>query len=198
MAARRGGANEVLRSPELLEPTGSRLLIVDVQEKLLPAIPESRRLIANCSRLIRAAAIFDVAVSATEQYPKGLGHTVKPLSDLLPPAIEKTTFSSVPVLDWCRADPVEIAPHTVVVAGIEAHVCVLQTVFDLIARGFRVSVVADAIASRHLQDETIALQRMLSGGAVITTLESVLFEWCQRSGTPEFKKISALVKEGCP
>lgn len=184
-----------IRSHELASRTECRLLIVDVQEKLVPMIANYDRMLGNCRRLIQGAKILEVPVFATEQYPKGLGHTVAPLAELLDSVPEKLRFSCAEVLDWGLAAKQADNRFQIVVAGIEAHVCVLQTVLDLLAGGFQVFVPADAISSRGEFDWKIALDRMSSGGATITTTESVLFEWCERSGTPEFKQISQLIKE---
>ncbi len=183
------------RSPELLSRGESRLLIIDVQEKLVPKIVNLDRMLANCRLLIQGAKILSVPVSATEQYPKGLGKLVPQLAELLDPAAEKLRFSCAEVLDWGVAARVTDDRFQIVVAGMEAHVCVLQTVFDLLSMGFQVYVVADAVSSRSELDWRIALDRMSSGGATIVTTESVLFEWCEVSGTPEFKQISQLIKD---
>jgi nicotinamidase-related amidase len=184
------------RSHELLDRTASKLLIVDVQEKLVPLIADAGRMIANSRRLIAGAKILGVPAFATEQYPKGLGPTVPALKALFDSIPDKLAFSCAEVLSWGTAAEQSDNRYQIVVAGIEAHVCVLQTVFDLLAAGFQVFVPADAVASRGELDWKLALDRMSSGGAVITTTESVLFEWCERSGTPEFKQISQLIKEG--
>lgn len=186
---------EYLRSHELLSREASRLLIVDVQEKLLPLIPVAEQMIARCRRLIQAADILQVPVSATEQYPKGLGSTTPELAELLENVPEKLRFSSAEVLDWGMASAQDEGRDQIVVAGIETHVCVLQTVLDLISHGYRVHVPADAVASRGKLDWEIALERMSCSGAVITTSESVLFEWCEVAGTGEFKQISKLITE---
>lgn len=185
-----------LRSPELMSRHAARLLIVDVQEKLIPAIPVREKLVHNCRRLIEAARLFDVPVAATEQYPRGLGGTVRELAELIGDIPDKSRFSCAEVLNWGAAAEQPDDRWQVVVAGMEAHVCVLQTVLDLLSQGYRVFVVADAVASRGKLDWKIALERMAEGGAIITTIESVLFEWCEVSGTPEFKEVSRLVKEG--
>ena len=187
-----------VRSLELLARKSSRLLVVDVQEKLIPSIHQGDELVQSCSRLIRSAKILGVPVAVTEQYPKGLGTTIAALADLLDKPAEKLRFSCAEVLNWSTAtDPASSSEDRfqIVVCGIEAHVCVLQTVLDLIAQGFQVFVPADAVSSRRELDWKFALDRMASSGAVICTLESVLFEWCEVSGTPEFKQISQLVKE---
>jgi nicotinamidase-related amidase len=185
-----------VRSPELLSRQESRLLIVDVQEKLVPRIFELDRLLTNCRTLIQGAKILGVPVFATEQYPKGLGSTVPQLGELLESRAEKLRFSCAEVLDWgTAAGQTDNNRYQVVVAGMEAHVCVLQTVLDLVGNGFQVFVPADAVSSRCEFDWKIALDRMSTAGATIVTIESVLFEWCEVSGTPEFKQISQLIKE---
>lgn len=182
------------RSPELLSRGTSRLLIVDVQEKLVPHIPIAESLIGNCAKLIRGAQTLGVPCSLTEQYPRGLGPTVEEIAQLFSdeaPA-EKVRFSCGEVLDWA-AEPAENDRYQIVVAGIETHVCVQQTVLDLLAAGFRVYIAADAVGSRNKFDWKTALGRMADSGAVVTTAESVLFEWCEVAGTPEFKTISKIV-----
>jgi nicotinamidase-related amidase len=186
--------SELPHSHELLSRSESRLLIVDMQEKILPVIDGYEAVTANCLKLIEAAKILNVPATATEQYPKGLGSTIAAIADRLPERPEKIEFSCLNCLDWNASANDPEGRFKIVVAGIESHVCVLQTVLDLLSQGFRVFVAADAIGSRKPLDREIALQRMASSGAVITTTESVLFEWCERAGTPEFKEISRLVR----
>jgi len=184
------------RSRELIGRGESRLLIVDVQEKLMPAIPVRESLIANCRKLIEAANLFDVPVSATEQYAKGLGPTVPQLRELLDgvPIPDKVCFSAAECLGWGTAAEHPDGPFQIVVAGIEAHVCVLQTVLDLLSSGYQVFVPADALASRSKLDWKIALRRMAASGAIIATTESLMFEWCATAGSYEFKQLSRLIK----
>ncbi len=181
------------RSHELLSREDSRLLLIDMQEKLVPVIERHEDVTANCRKLVAAAKLLDVPITVTEQYPKGLGSTISALADAVPQPIEKIDFSCSNCLNWGLAQDDPADRFKVVVTGIEAHVCVLQTVFDLLSSGFRVYVIADAVGSRKPFDRDIALQRMAAGGAILTTTESVLFEWCQRAGTAEFKQISKLV-----
>jgi nicotinamidase-related amidase len=185
-----------VRNPELLSAANSRLLIVDVQDKLLPTIPTAARLVHNCRRLLDGAKILSVPVFGTEQYPQGLGPTTADLATRMGPRLDKVVFSCAPVLAWGQAADASDDREQVVVAGMEAHVCVLQTVLDLIAGGFRVYVPADAVASRGELDAKIALERMVASGATLTTVESVLFEWCEKAGTPQFKQIQRLIMEG--
>jgi len=188
--------SDYVRSPELLSAENCRLLVVDVQEKLLPLIPSAKRLVHNCRRLLDGAKIVGVPAFGTEQYPRGLGHTASELASRLGPMPEKVCFSCVPALGWGHAAETTDDRDQVVVAGMETHVCVLQTVLDLIAVGYRVYIPADAVASRADLDSQVALERMAALGATITTVESVLFEWCQRAGTPAFKEIQKLIIEG--
>lgn len=173
------------------------LLVVDVQEKLMPLIPRQAAIVWNIRRLIDGALLLGVPVAATEQYPRGLGPTVPSLAGLLGQIPEKLHFS-------CGAcgqmfdDFGNRGVRKILVAGIEAHVCVQQTVFDLLAAGFRVYLAIDAIGARHDIDCQTALRRMETSGATLTTTESALFEWCEVAGTPEFKQISQLVRETPP
>ena len=186
--------SELPHSHELLTRNESRLVIVDMQEKLLPVINHHEAVLANCMKLADAAEILNVPSTATEQYPKGLGSSVAQIAERISDRPEKIEFSFLNCLDWHSPGSDPEGRFKIVVAGIESHVCVLQTVLDLLSQGFRVFVAADAVGSRKPGDCEIALQRMASSGAVITTTESVLFEWCERAGTPEFKEISRLVR----
>lgn len=181
------------RSRERLDRRLSQLLVIDVQEKLLPAIPERERLVAECLLLARGAAIWGVPVTVTEQYPRGLGPTTPVLRELVPSVLEKMAMSAAECLNWPAA--AEVERPQVVVAGIEAHVCVLQTVLDLMAGGYQVFVAVDAVASRFARDGEVALERMARSGATLTTAEAVLFEWAEAAGSAQFKQTSQLVKE---
>jgi nicotinamidase-related amidase len=173
------------------------LLVVDVQEKLIRLIPEHARLVWNIRRLIDGAKILGVPVAATEQYPQGLGGTVAELAGRLGQIPAKLTFSCGGCPDLVSGLEQQ-GVRKLCVAGIEAHVCIQQTVLDLLSHGLRVYVVADAVGSRFDIDYKIALRRMDSAGATLTTAEAALFEWCQQSGTPQFKQISQLVREAAP
>ena len=186
--------SELPHSHELLSRTESRLLIVHMQERLLPVINDQDSVLKNCLKLIEAASVLDVPMTATEQYPKGLGPMVSTIAERVTDRPEKIEFSCLNCLEWNSTASDPEGRFKVVVAGIEAHVCVLQTVLDLLSQGFRVFVAADAVGSRKTVDRDFALQRMASSGAVITTVESVLFEWCEQAGTAEFKEISRLVR----
>jgi nicotinamidase-related amidase len=170
------------------------VLIVDVQERLLPAIADGARIVWNIRRLIDAARILNLPVLATEQYPRGLGPTVAPLAERLGAVPDKLMFSCRECADLF-ARLTEQGRPKVLVTGIESHVCVQQTVLDLMGEGFRVYVAVDAVGSRFAIDYETALRRMETAGATLTTTEACLFEWCEVAGTPEFKEISRLARE---
>ena len=185
------------RSPELMSPAETGLLVVDVQGKLITLVPGHPRIIWNIRRLLDGAKILAVETAATEQYPKGLGPTVPELRERLGEIPAKTEFSCGACGGIFRGWE-ERGIFRVLLAGIEAHVCVQQTALDLMAAGFRVYLTVDAIGARHEVDYQTALRRMESAGATLTTTEAALFEWCQCAGTPQFKEISRLVQETPP
>jgi nicotinamidase-related amidase len=188
-------SNESLtRSADLMSRTDTALLVIDVQERLLPSIPDGDRIVWNIRRLVDGAQALDLPVIATEQYPKGLGATVSPLAERLGDMPSKLMFSCRECTALFR-QLVDQGRHKILVVGIECHVCVQQTVLDLLGEGFRVYVAADAVASRFEIDHHTALRRMESSGATLTTVEAALFEWCEIAGTAEFKEISRLVRE---
>jgi nicotinamidase-related amidase len=180
----------------LVQRDNACLLIVDVQARLLPAMADRDEVVKNAAVLLKAAARLDIPVIASEQYPKGLGPTVPEIARSLPAGatvIEKMSFS-------CLADETfarrlrELGRTQVVVAGIEAHVCVLQTAEQLIASGHDVFVVADATSSRTPASHDLAMARLARAGCTIVSTEMVVFEWMQVAGTPEFRELSALIK----
>jgi nicotinamidase-related amidase len=170
------------------------LLVIDVQEKLIPLIPGRDALVHNIAFLIDGARVLSLPVQATEQYPKGLGATVPALAQRLPQRPEKVAFSccAIPeiVENFHRA-----ARPKILLAGIESHVCVLHTALDLLALDFHVYLAVDAIASRYALDHETALRRLERAGAILTTTETALFEWVGGAGRPGFKDISRLVQE---
>ena len=170
-------------------------LVIDMQERLFPHMEQGDALLKKCIMLIEGLKILEVPVRFTEQYPRGLGRTLEPVLSALSPAIamEKTAFSCCDEPSFQQALQ-ESERNTWIIAGIEAHVCVLQTVIDLIEMGHHPVVVADATSSRNGEDRCVAFDRMRQEGATITTCESILFELTGVSGTVEFKSISKLVK----
>lgn len=174
----------------LVSADASVLLLVDLQERLVPALHDGPAVVAAAGRLARAAAILGVPVRATEQYPKGLGPTVPELAGH--PGLAKTAFSAVADPGFARLLP--DGAEEVVVAGAEAHVCVLQTVLGLLAQRRRVLVVADAVGSRRPLDRDAALDRVRRHGAEVVTSEMVLFEWLRDSTHPRFREVHALLR----
>ena len=171
------------------------MVVVDVQERLWPAIFERERVVQNGVKLIRGAAILHVPIFATEQYRRGLGATVPEVAAAIPgfAPLEKLAFSA------CGADGFVSALRKkkvseVVLCGIEAHVCVTQTCLDLLEKGFRVFVVADAVSSRTAENYRLGVERMRAAGAVVVSTEMVLFELLERAGTAEFKEVLGLIK----
>jgi nicotinamidase-related amidase len=185
------------RSPELMNAADTALLVVDVQERLLVAIPDGPAIVWNIRRLLEAAELLGVARSATEQIPAKLGPTVPPLAERLDAPTAKESFTCGTcgaIFERWRGE----GRHRVLVCGIETHVCILQTVLDLLAAGFMAYVPVDAVGSRHAIDRNTALRRMESAGVILTTTEATLFEWCETATAPQFKQISALAKEVPP
>ncbi len=175
----------------------TRAVIIDVQERLLPHIDRWEATRDRIVTLIQGLNILGVPLTLTEQYPQGLGPTVPEVLSAFPvrpQPIVKSSFSCCD--DKAFSETLDQHPRdgVVLVAGIESHVCVLQTTMDLLDRGYSPVVVADAVSSRYAMDREIALRRIEQEGARLTTVESVLFELTRVSGTPEFKKISRLVK----
>lgn len=179
--------------PNLMLPPETALLVVDVQEKLLPKIDGAAALLRNVAFLIDAANLLEVEVLATEQYPKGLGPTVPELASKLASRPDKKTFSccGVPALVEGLKDR---GRSRVVLAGIETHVCVLHTALDLLEAGIRVYVPVDAVGSRYAVDREAALRRLERIGAVPTSTETCAFEWLGTADHPRFKEVSTLVQ----
>ncbi len=174
----------------------SALLIIDIQERLLPAIAvaDADRLVRNAKLLIDAAALFDVPVLVSEQYPRGLGPTIGPIAQSIEDgrAIAKTEFSCFQN-DALRGAIDAAGKTQIVLCGIEAHVCVLQTALDL-APHYEVHVAADGIGSRDTANKAVGLEQMRQGGAIITSAETVAFQWCGKAGSDQFKALSRLVR----
>lgn len=173
------------------------LLVVDLQQKLLDRMRYGPLCVANVLRLAKAAKLLGLPAWATEQYPKGLGPSAAELIELFPHRPEKSSFHCCTVPELVEGLQGRRMRHVAVV-GIEAHVCVAQTVLELLTLGYRVQVPADAVASRAKMDWEFALRRLENAGATVTTTEAVLFEWTEASDHPHFKAISALVKDFTP
>ena len=180
----------------ILSADDSTLVIIDIQERLAPVMDEKDRVVKNTNLLIELAKTFKIPVVVTEQYPKGLGHTVPEIKQNLDGCMvlpEKLTF------DCCGQDEFSEqlesgGRRNVIVAGMETHVCVLQTVLSLLKDGYNVHVVTDAVCSRDAGNKRTALEMLAKAGAVVTCTETVLFQVMKVAGTDEFKKISKMIR----
>lgn len=175
----------------LIKRQHSFLLVIDIQARLAPAIEHGPEVIERNRWLLDIATEMSIPTVIAEQYPKGLGHTVEELRASIKAAqvMEKTHFSAFADADLAASIQALKRPQ-VILTGTEAHVCVLQTALDLVAAGFQVFVVADAIGSRHVHNRELALQRMRYAGCQIVSSEMVAYEWLHRSATDEFRHIS--------
>jgi nicotinamidase-related amidase len=192
---------------ELLDPSRSIVVVIDLQGKLAEAVYRSDLVLAATGRLLGLAGLFDVPVVLTEQYPRGLGPThpaIRAAFDALAGPrrfVEKTSFGCcgdpgfMEALGHLRPASRE-APRQVVVAGIEAHVCVMQTVLELLRHGDQVHLCWECVSGRGEEYRRHALERMAAAGAVLTNHESAGFEWARHKDHPRFKAMSALFKQG--
>lgn len=173
------------------------LVVVDVQERLFNAMDAERRddMVANVKILVSAASRLDVPVVVTEQYPRGLGRTLPELRALLgdTPPFEKTAFSCAGADGFMDRVSALGADH-VILTGIEAHVCVLLTALDLLTRGLRVSIVADAVCSRRPANLEIGLEQARQAGAVVTATETVVFQLLGSADSDAFRELSKLLR----
>jgi len=182
----------------LCDAARSLLLVVDIQPVLIAAMPEQEAelMLNNAASLLQAAGTLGLPMLVTEQYPKGLGATEPSLLAQLPAAakrFEKTGFSCCAAEGFAKA-LADTRRDQLIIVGQEAHVCVLQTVFDLLNKGLTVFVAEDAVCSRKSTHKLFALERMRTAGATITNYESVLFEWLRDAAHPDFKTLSKLLR----
>lgn len=170
------------------------LMIVDVQERLVPAMFEAERVLRYCSVLARAAQQMDIPVLVSEQNPEKLGHTAEPVLRVLekPATVSKMLFSACTeeTLEFLR----ESGRSTIILCGLETHICVLQTALDLVEDGFTVFVPQDAVSSRYESDKRAGLERMRLAGVVPSSSEAAVFELMREAGTPEFKALLPFIK----
>ena len=178
-----------------LNDKNCQLVLVDMQEKLLPAIQGYEQVLDNCVKMARFADICGFPVLATEQYPKGLGPTVEPLRNAVGSfyPIEKITFGCFGCEEFTKAVQ-KSNLQKIVVCGIETHVCVCQTVLEGLRQGFEMYLVTDGVSSRHTHDRETGIRRMIQAGAVPVTTEMVIYEILGRAGTDRFKKTLELIK----
>jgi nicotinamidase-related amidase len=179
-----------------LEPGRAALVVIDVQEAFRKAVPEFEQVARACSTMIHGAEAVGVPILLTEQYPKGLGRTAPEIAESLPAGIEpieKVCFSA-PEAEGFDLDGRDQA----IVCGIEAHVCVNQTALDLLDEGVEVHVVADAVGARTPLNKEVGLNKLQRAGAVVSSVETALFELVGRAGTDQFKEVQRLVLEYAP
>ncbi|MFC2007349.1 hydrolase [Chloroflexota bacterium] len=179
----------------MLDIANTVLVIVDVQERLARVIHDRDQLLINLQKLISGAQVLDIPIILTEQYPQGLGQTVPEVAHLLPETkpITKLSFSCCGEQRFLGEVETLNRPQ-VLVAGIESHVCVYQTVIDLLERGYEVQVVVDSVSSRTVKNREISMEKMKSAGASLTSTEMALFELLKVAEGDKFKKISKIVK----
>ncbi len=182
-------------SPKLCRAGESVLILVDIQERLVSAMPAGVRaqVLQNSTILAKAAAGLNVPLIVTRQYPKGLGDTVPPLAEKGAAVIDKTSFSCCRAAGFSQALG-DTKRSQIILAGMETHVCILQTALDLAASDYQVFVVEDVVCSRTKGNHRNAIRRMMECGIIVTNLESVLFEWLEDAQHPHFKGISQLIK----
>jgi len=182
--------------PRVLDRTQSVLVVIDVQEAYRNLMIEPGRTVRGVQRLIEAAKLVGVPILATEQYPKGLGHFLPEIAEMLPPHVSITEKRSLS----CCGEPSfatgleELKRFQVVVCGLEAHACVNQTVHDLLHRGYQVHLPYDAIASRFETDYRVGLEKMIGSGAIPSSVEMVCLEWVRTADATEFKAVQRLIK----
>jgi len=187
-------------SQRIISAARSQLMVIDLQEKLLPAIADSEDILKKAEAIVESANELGIPLLVSEQYPQGLGPTVKPLRDLaggLSAAVAKVEFSCMAhagLAERVLGQAAGPQRDQVIIAGIEAHVCVLQTALDMVARGLQVYVVADATGSRKRRDYQLGLDRMRQEGVRIVSSEMLLFEWVRKAGTESFRAVSRRVK----
>jgi nicotinamidase-related amidase len=176
---------------QLLDPLECALVVIDIQEKLLPPIHENQRLVRNSQLLIRLAKILSLPVFVTTQYVKGLGQIIPEIASLLPQVtpLDKLEFGCFGNGEFCSSVANLSNRNTLLLCGMETHICVLQTALGALAQGHRVHVAADAVSSRTELNWQLGLERMRDAGAVISSTEMMIYELLGKSGTPAFKEM---------
>jgi nicotinamidase-related amidase len=184
-----------MKHPFFMEKEDALLAVVDVQEKLFAVMDQQEKMVKNIGTLIRTAQRLRLPIVVTEQYPQGLGPTIPALRQLLG---EEHPFAKLVFSCW-RAEPfwvrlTELGKKTIILTGMEAHICILQTALDLLQAGFSVHVPVDAVCSRKKENWKVAIEQLQMAGAVITCAETVAFELLREAGTEDFKALSKLFR----
>ncbi len=176
-------------------PNHTTLLIIDAQKRLFKAINNKEHVVFNLSRLTRASNLLNVPKSYTEQNPIKLGGTIDILKDNPKDiCISKMEFSCINCSELVKTIKT-VDRDSVVLSGVETHVCIQQTALDFLQEGLNVFIPIDAVGSRNQLDHETAIKRLRSSGAIVTTTESIIFEWCQTANRKEFREISSIIKE---
>lgn len=177
-------------------PKDSMLVVIDAQERLVPAMHQGEKTSANIAKIIQVSKLLNVDMLVTEQYPKGLGTTIPAVAKAFPEdarILEKTSFSC-----WGAEGFEEAVMNSragaLIVVGMETHVCVQQTVLEALHRDYEVILLADGVCSRTPENRELALELMRRAGAIVTSTESLIFDWVQSASHPNFKDISKLLK----
>ncbi|HVE59216.1 MAG TPA: hydrolase, partial [Pyrinomonadaceae bacterium] len=186
---------KIMLHPKILDITRTALVVIDLQEAFRSAMPEFPQIVSRAAMAVRGFQILNVPVIVTEQYPQGLGKTAEEILFSLPDdyePLEKTTFSSciAPFIGKLN----DLGAKQIVLCGLETHICVNQTAHDLLANGFEVHLLTDAVGSRYSQDRDAGLSKMLASGVVAATVEMSLFELMRDSKHEQFKEIQSLIK----
>jgi nicotinamidase-related amidase len=184
-----------MNNPAFLDIDKTALLVIDMQEKLFSVMHEKEKLLRSIVKLIRGAQVLEIPVLFTEQYPKGLGPTLPEIRELVPDfkSVQKVSFNCCDEAAFCR-ELEALKRKQLLIAGIEAHICVYQTTMALARTGYEVQVVSDGVASREAENRTVALFKMWAAGISPTTVEMALFELLKMAKGDKFKAISAIVK----
>lgn len=179
----------------LIKRDDALVLAVDYQERLIPAMHDADDLIKSSKRFIKGARVLGIPCVVTQQYTKGLGPTVAPIADALGDfePLEKSSFNIL-LTEGCRKAIEDTGRKTVILIGIEAHICIQQTALALLEEGYEVVILSDCVSSRSKGNKKTAEARMAKAGAVITSYEAALFEFMGTSGDPDFKEISKIIK----
>ncbi len=181
-----------------LDPERTTLLIIDIQEKFIPHLIRKDDFIRNTMLLIELAKIMSIPIIVTEHNPKGLGKTIKAIKDILPrktKIIEKHTFSTFSTQEFVKAiQEIGDASRTLLVAGIESHICIMQSVLEALSQGYKVHVAGDAVTARSRFNWEVGLKRMEQSGAVISSAEMASYELLRRSDTATFKEFLPVIK----
>lgn len=178
-----------------IEREETAAIVIDMQSKLYPLIYDNQQLTNNCIRLIEGLKVLSIPILVTQQYTPGLGNTIEPIKEAIGDYthLEKLYFSCYGEQN-VKDEMKKLGKKNILLMGIEAHVCVLQTALDLLDNGYQPVLIEDCVSSRNLNNKHIAVKRMSKAGVVVTTYESILFELTVVCGTDEFKKIVKIVK----